>query len=132
MKACTPGWTCCFLIWDGWALTRPTFEAPVIDTFEPRLEETMPMCRPTHGIFRGNTESELYVAVQVEASAQPPALDRKLPTPTTGACWWSGHSSSRKRVRCAWICSKCSSNNEMEGAKVPDFASFILVEIIFH
>ena len=36
---------------------------------------------PTHGIFRGQTESELYVAVHVEASEQPPALDRKLPIP---------------------------------------------------
>jgi transglutaminase-like putative cysteine protease len=36
---------------------------------------------PTHGIFRGSTESELYVAVHVEASAEPPALDRKLPIP---------------------------------------------------
>jgi len=36
---------------------------------------------PTHGIFRGRTESELYVAVHVEASEQPPALDRKLPIP---------------------------------------------------
>ncbi len=36
---------------------------------------------PTHGIFRGNAESELYVAVQVDASEQPPALDRKLPIP---------------------------------------------------
>jgi len=36
---------------------------------------------PTHGVFRGNTQSELYVAVHVEASDQPPALDRKLPIP---------------------------------------------------
>jgi len=36
---------------------------------------------PTHGIFRGATSSELYVAVHVEASEQPPALDRKLPIP---------------------------------------------------
>ena len=36
---------------------------------------------PTHGIFRGKTDSELYVAVHVEASEQPPALDRKLPIP---------------------------------------------------
>lgn len=36
---------------------------------------------PTHGMFRGATESELYVAVHVEATAQPPELDRKLPTP---------------------------------------------------
>jgi transglutaminase-like putative cysteine protease len=36
---------------------------------------------PTHGVFRGSTESELYVAVHVEASEQAPALDRKLPIP---------------------------------------------------
>jgi len=36
---------------------------------------------PTHGIFLGKTESELYVAVHVEASENPPALDRKLPIP---------------------------------------------------
>ena len=36
---------------------------------------------PTHGVFRGKTDSELYVAVQVEASDKPPALDRKLPIP---------------------------------------------------
>ncbi|HZP05529.1 MAG TPA: transglutaminase family protein [Terracidiphilus sp.] len=36
---------------------------------------------PTHGIFRGKTDSELYVAVQVEANERPPALDRKLPIP---------------------------------------------------
>jgi transglutaminase-like putative cysteine protease len=36
---------------------------------------------PTHGVFRGKTASELYVAVHVEASDQPPALDRKLPIP---------------------------------------------------
>ena len=36
---------------------------------------------PTHGLFRGKTDSDLYVAVQVEANDQPPALDRKLPIP---------------------------------------------------
>lgn len=36
---------------------------------------------PTHGVFRGKTASELYVAVHVEASDAPPALDRKLPIP---------------------------------------------------
>ena len=36
---------------------------------------------PTHGVYRGKTESELYVAVQVEASNEAPALDRKMPIP---------------------------------------------------
>lgn len=36
---------------------------------------------PTHGVFRGKTASELYVAVQVAASEAPPALDRTMPIP---------------------------------------------------
>lgn len=36
---------------------------------------------PTHGIFRGRADSELYVAVHVESGEQPFALDRKLPIP---------------------------------------------------
>ena len=36
---------------------------------------------PTHGVFRGSTDSELYVAVKVEASDTAPALDRNLPIP---------------------------------------------------
>jgi transglutaminase-like putative cysteine protease len=36
---------------------------------------------PTHGIFRGKTDSDLYVAVQVQASEQPFDLDRQLPIP---------------------------------------------------
>ncbi|HEX3940539.1 MAG TPA: transglutaminase family protein [Acidobacteriaceae bacterium] len=36
---------------------------------------------PTHGIYRGHTDSELHVAVKVEAFDQPPALDRDLPVP---------------------------------------------------
>jgi transglutaminase-like putative cysteine protease len=36
---------------------------------------------PTHGVFRGKTESELYVAVHVEASTVAPPLDRKMPIP---------------------------------------------------
>ena len=36
---------------------------------------------PTHGVFRGSTASELYVAVRVTGSEEAPALDRKLPIP---------------------------------------------------
>lgn len=36
---------------------------------------------PTRGIFRGQTASELTVAVRVSFSAEPPALDRELPVP---------------------------------------------------
>ena len=36
---------------------------------------------PTRGICRGKTESELYVAVHVEAGEKAPELDRNLPIP---------------------------------------------------
>ena len=36
---------------------------------------------PTHGMYRGRTKSELYVAVQVDAFDSPPALDREMPIP---------------------------------------------------
>ena len=36
---------------------------------------------PTHGVFRGATQSELYVAVHVSASDAAPELDRNLPVP---------------------------------------------------
>lgn len=36
---------------------------------------------PTHGIFRGNAESELYVAVHVDASSVAPTLERRQPVP---------------------------------------------------
>jgi transglutaminase-like putative cysteine protease len=36
---------------------------------------------PTRGVFRGATQSELYVAVHVEASNSAPELDRSLPVP---------------------------------------------------
>jgi transglutaminase-like putative cysteine protease len=36
---------------------------------------------PTHGIFRGKTQSDLYVAVRVDAGDRLPALERKAPIP---------------------------------------------------
>ncbi len=36
---------------------------------------------PTHGIFRGKTQSELYVAVRVDSGDRLPALEQKTPMP---------------------------------------------------
>jgi len=36
---------------------------------------------PTTGVYRGHTDSELYVAVQVTAFDEPPALDQDMPVP---------------------------------------------------
>jgi hypothetical protein len=42
---------------------------------------TVSRVRLTHGIFRGGTQTELSVAVHVEANEQPSTLDRKLTHP---------------------------------------------------
>lgn len=36
---------------------------------------------PTKGVYRGRTESELYVAVRVSVSEEPPPLDQDMPIP---------------------------------------------------
>ena len=36
---------------------------------------------PTHGIYRGKSSSQLYVAVHVDASHEAPPLDRDIPIP---------------------------------------------------
>jgi len=66
---------------------------------------------PTHGIFRGKADSELYVAVHVEASDRPPALDASCPSRTTGPCWWSAPNSLRSPFCPSLICSRCSNSN---------------------
>lgn len=37
---------------------------------------------PTRGIYRGRADSELYVAVHVEAFSEPPPFDREMPIPS--------------------------------------------------
>lgn len=78
----THAWVDVFLPHLGWVGFDPTNNLIAhhrhIRTAVGRDYDDVP---PTHGIFRGTTDSELYVAVHVEASEQPPALDRKLPIP---------------------------------------------------
>ncbi len=66
----------------GWVGFDPTNDLPAsrrhIRTSLGRDYADVP---PTHGMFRGETESELFVAVHVEAAEHPPELDRKLPIP---------------------------------------------------
>jgi len=77
----THAWVDAFLPHLGWVGFDPTNNLVAhhrhIRTAVGRDYADVP---PTHGIFRGNTDSELYVAVHVEAGDQP-ALDRKLPIP---------------------------------------------------
>ena len=67
---------------------------------------------PTHGIFRGKTSSELYVAVHVEASEHRRRWTARCPFPRTGVCWWSAlnnHSSVSSHLL---TFSRCNSSND--------------------
>ena len=67
---------------------------------------------PTHGVFRGKTASELYVAVQVEASeraagARPQAADSRRLERAGGA-----RATAARAARCpSSTCSRCSSSS---------------------
>jgi transglutaminase-like putative cysteine protease len=78
----THAWVEAFLPYLGWVGFDPTNNLLAherhIRTAIGRDYADVP---PTHGIYRGRTESELYVAVKVEAFDEPPSLDREMPTP---------------------------------------------------
>ena len=70
---------------------------------------------PTHGIFRGKTASELYVAVQVREAIMPPDLDRKLPIPEDWSVLVERAQQPPSRPRRSSICSRCSNNSSRAG-----------------
>ncbi len=78
----THAWVEALLPHLGWAGVDPTNSLIAhhrhIRTAVGRDHADVP---PTHSIFRGTTASELYVAAKVEASEEPPFLDRRLPIP---------------------------------------------------
>jgi transglutaminase-like putative cysteine protease len=78
----THAWVDAFLPHLGWVGFDPTNDLVVSNRhIRTALGRDYADVPPTHGIYRGATESELYVAVSVQATARPPELDRKLPTP---------------------------------------------------
>lgn len=74
-----PGLMSCSRIFVGSASTRPTTWPP---TSQPSAWGPIATAsRVPHGIFRGSTETKLYVAVHVEANEQPSAAEGKLTHP---------------------------------------------------
>lgn len=78
----THAWLEAFLPELGWVGFDPTNDelahARYIRTALGRDYADVP---PTRGVYRGETKSELYVAVRVSASTEPPPLDKDLPIP---------------------------------------------------
>ena len=75
------GWRRFCLLWGGSALIRRMHWSRATGTFVQHWDAIMRMFRQRGGCFRGRTDSELYVAVQVTASDAAPDLDRELPIP---------------------------------------------------
>jgi transglutaminase-like putative cysteine protease len=78
----THAWVEAFLPQLGWVGFDPTnnllAHARYIRTALGRDYADVP---PTRGLYRGRTESELYVAVKVSKYAEMPPLDRDMPVP---------------------------------------------------
>jgi transglutaminase-like putative cysteine protease len=78
----THAWVEAFLPTLGWVGFDPTNALVARDRHvRTALGRDYADVPPTRGLFRGRTESELFVAVQVTASETAPDLDRELPIP---------------------------------------------------
>lgn len=78
----THAWVEAFLPHLGWVGFDPTNNLLAHDRhIRTAIGRDYADVPPTHGLYRGRTTSELYVAVQVDAFDEPPALDRELPIP---------------------------------------------------
>jgi transglutaminase-like putative cysteine protease len=80
--AATHAWVEAFLPRLGWVGFDPTNALVATDEhIRTALGRDYADVPPTHGVYRGRTESELSVAVHVEASETAPAFDDNLPVP---------------------------------------------------
>lgn len=78
----THAWVEAFLPELGWVGFDPTNDLIARDRhIRTALGRDYADVPPTRGLFRGRTDSEMYVAVQVTASEKAPDLDRELPIP---------------------------------------------------
>ncbi|MGC2618877.1 MAG: transglutaminase family protein [Acidobacteriaceae bacterium] len=81
-SSATHAWVEAFLPALGWVGFDPTNALVARDRhIRTALGRDYADVPPTRGLFRGRTESELMVAVQVTASDTAPDLDRELPIP---------------------------------------------------
>lgn len=78
----THAWVEAFLPHLGWVGFDPTNNLLARDRhIRTAIGRDYADVPPTHGIYRGKSKSELYVAVKVDAFDQPPALDHEMPIP---------------------------------------------------
>jgi transglutaminase-like putative cysteine protease len=81
-SSATHAWVEAFLPALGWVGFDPTNALVARDRhIRTALGRDYADVPPTRGLFRGRTDSAMYVAVQVTASETAPDLDRELPIP---------------------------------------------------
>ena len=78
----THAWVEAFLPHLGWVGFDPTNNLIACERhIRTALGRDYADVPPTHGLYRGHTTSQLFVAVQVNAFSEAPALDRDMPIP---------------------------------------------------
>jgi transglutaminase-like putative cysteine protease len=78
----THAWVEAFLPRLGWVGFDPTNDLVANDRhIRTALGRDYADVPPTHGVYRGKTESELSVAVHVESSETAPPFDETMPVP---------------------------------------------------
>lgn len=78
----THAWVEAFLPQLGWVGFDPTNDLVVNDRhIRTAIGRDYADVPPTHGVYRGQTESELSVAVHVESSDAAPSFDDRMPMP---------------------------------------------------
>ena len=78
----THAWVEAFLPRLGWVGFDPTNDLVASDRhIRTALGRDYADVPPTHGVYRGKTESDLSVAVHVEATDTAPAFDENMPVP---------------------------------------------------
>ena len=78
----THAWVEAFLPRLGWVGFDPTNDLVANDRhIRTALGRDYADVPPTHGVYRGKTESELSVAVHVESSDTAPSFDETMPVP---------------------------------------------------
>ena len=108
----THAWVEAFLPHLGWVGFDPTNNLLAHDRhIRTALGRDYADVPPTHGVYRGQTESELYVAVQVSAFDEAPALDQDMPVPEDWSIIVERRRSRRHPPRPCCRSSKCSSSN---------------------
>ena len=112
----THAWVEAFLPRLGWVGFDPTNDLVANDRhIRTALGRDYADVPPTHGVYRGKTESELSVAVHVESPKPRRPSTRRCQCRKTGRSWWSARMSHCRWLRRYCRSSRCSNSSQNKG-----------------